>query len=115
MINGFDSRVVTKRDVLDHLQELPVCVKYRLCGATLTDMPATAREIEAIEPIYERLPGWSTPTEGISRYEDLPLKARQYLEFLESRTRVEVGCISTGPERNQTIVRRNSRLQRLIA
>jgi adenylosuccinate synthase len=115
MINGFDSMVVTKLDVLDHLDEIPVCVEYRLCGARLSDMPATTREIEAIEPVYERLPGWATPTAGIARYEELPAKAREYLEFLESRTGVEVGCISTGPERNQTIVRSGSRLAKLIA
>ena len=77
-------------------------------------MPATIREIETIEPVYERLPGWSTRTAGIARFEDLPAKARQYLLFLESRTGVEVGCISTGPERNQTIVRSGSRLEKLI-
>jgi adenylosuccinate synthase len=115
MINGFDSMVVTKLDVLDHLDEIPVCVEYRRCGVSLSDMPATTREIETLEPVYERLPGWSTPTAGISRYEELPAKARQYLEFLESRTGVEVGCISTGAERNQTIVRRGSRLEKLIA
>jgi len=114
MINGFDSMVVTKLDVLDHLDEIPVCVAYRRCGSTLDDMPATIREIETVEPVYERLPGWRTPTSGIARFEDLPAKARQYLEYLESRTGVEVGCISTGPERNQTIVRSGSRLQKLI-
>src|SRR5713101_4552573 len=110
MINGFDSMVVTKLDVLDHLGEIPVCVEYRRCGATLESMPATTREIETIEPVYEKLPGWSEPTAGVSRYEDLPAKARAYLEFLESCTGVEIGCISTGPERNQTIVRGGSRL-----
>jgi adenylosuccinate synthase len=115
MINGFDSMVVTKLDVLDHLKEIPVCVEYRRCGAALKDMPATAREIDTIEPVYERLPGWKAPTAGISDYDKLPAKARDYLEFLGSRTGVEVGCISTGPERNQTIVRRGSRLEKLIA
>ena len=115
MINGFDGMVVTKLDVLDHLDEIPVCVEYRRCGAALSDMPATTREIETIEPVYERLPGWAAPTAGISRYEDLPARARDYLEFLESQTGVEVGCISTGPERNQTIVRRGSKLEKLIA
>ena len=83
MINGFDSMVITKLDVLDHLEEIPVCVEYRRCGATIEDMPATTREIETIEPVYQMLPGWSRPTAGISRYDDLPEKARQYLEFLE--------------------------------
>jgi adenylosuccinate synthase len=115
MINGFDSMVVTKLDVLDHLAEIPVCTQYRLCGAVLDGMPATAREIAAIEPVYERFPGWNEPTVGISRFEDLPTKARKYLDFLESKTGVEVGCISTGPERNQTIIRRGSRLEKLIS
>jgi adenylosuccinate synthase len=114
MINGFDSMVVTKLDVLDQLEEIPVCVEYRRCGKILDAMPATAREIETIEPVYEHLPGWGTPTAAISRYEDLPAKAREYLEFLEARSGVEIGCISTGPERNQTIVRRGSRLEKLI-
>jgi adenylosuccinate synthase len=115
MINGFDSLVVTKLDVLDHLEEIPVCVKYRRCGAILEDMPATAREMDTIEPVYERLPGWHEPTVGVSRYEDLPVRAREYLQFLESHAGVEIGCISTGPERNQTIVRKGSRLEKLIA
>jgi len=114
MVNGFDSTVITKLDVLDHLDEIPVCVAYRRCGSTLDDMPATIREIETVEPVYERLPGWRTPTAGIACFEDLPAKARQYLEYLESRTGVEVGCISTGPERNQTIVRGGSKLEKLI-
>jgi adenylosuccinate synthase len=115
MINGFDSLVITKLDVLDHLDEIPVCVEYRRCGAAVDGMPATARELETLEPVYERLPGWKQQTAGISRYEDLPAKARAYLEYLETKTGVEIGCISTGPERNQTIVRRDSRLERLIA
>ena len=115
MINGFDSMVVTKLDVLDHLERIPVCVEYRRCGKTLEGMPATAREIETLEPVYESLPGWSEPTAGISRWEELPAGARAYLEFLEQRTGVEVGCVSTGPERNQTLVRRGSRLEKLIS
>jgi adenylosuccinate synthase len=114
MINGFDSMVVTKLDVLDHLDEIPVCVEYRRCGKALDGMPATAREIETIEPVYERFRGWGEPTAGISRWEDLPAQAQAYLVFLEERTGVEVGCISTGPERNQTILRKGSGLEKLI-
>jgi adenylosuccinate synthase len=72
-------------------------------------------EIEKIEPVYERMPGWKSSTFGISKYDALPAKAREYLAFLESRTGVEVGCISTGPERNQTIVRPGSRFEKLVA
>ena len=77
-------------------------------------MPPTVVEIAAIEPVYEYLPGWSSSTFGMSNYDDLPAKARDYLAFLEQQTGVEVGCISTGPERNQTIVRPGSRFAALV-
>jgi len=77
-------------------------------------MPATVAEIAKIEPVYECVPGWRTETFGISNFDELPEKARQYIAFLEARTGVEVGCISTGPERNQTIVRPGSRFEELI-
>jgi adenylosuccinate synthase len=77
-------------------------------------MPPTVAEIEKVEPVYECVPGWRTATFGVSSYDDLPEKAKDYLSFLESRTGVEVGCISTGPERNQTIVRPGSRFEKLV-
>jgi adenylosuccinate synthase len=113
-INGFDSMVVTKLDVLDEFEEIPVCVAYRRGGKELSEMPSTVAEIETMEPVYERVPGWRASTFGTDSYEKLPAKAKDYLAFLESRMGVEVGCISTGPERNQTIVRRGSRLEQLI-
>jgi adenylosuccinate synthase len=113
-INGFDSIVVTKLDVLDEFDKIPVCVGYRIGGRDVTEMPPTVAEVEKIEPVYECLPGWSESTFGISSYEDLPPKAKDYLAFLEDRSGVEAGCISTGPERNQTIVRRGSKLERLL-
>jgi adenylosuccinate synthase len=70
--------------------------------------------MEKVEPVYECVPGWNTPTFGISHFDELPAKAKEYLAFLESRTVVEVGCVSTGPERNQTIVRADSRFEQLI-
>ena len=113
-INGFDSLVVTKLDVLDEFDNIPVCTGYRSGTREVAEMPPTVAEIEKIEPVYESLPGWRTATFGVSRYQDLPEKARDYLAFLESRTGVEVGCISTGPERNQTIVRPGSRFEKLV-
>jgi adenylosuccinate synthase len=113
-INGFDSIVVTKLDVLDDFDAIPVCVGYRNASGEVLDMPPTVAEIAALQPVYECRPGWQTSTFGISSYDELPLKAREYLAFLEQRTGVEVGCISTGPERNQTIVRAGSRLQQLV-
>jgi adenylosuccinate synthase len=113
-INGFDSIVVTKLDVLDEFETIPVCVGYRSAAGEVATMPPTVAEIAALQPVYECLPGWRSSTFGISSYDELPLQAREYLAFLESRTGVEVGCISTGPERNQTIVRAGSHFERLV-
>ena len=113
-INGFDSIVVTKLDVLDEFDPIPVCVGYRIGGREVCGMPATVAEISKIEPVYEHVPGWRISTFGIAHYDELPAKAKEYIAFLEARTGVEVGCISTGPERNQTIVRPNSRFAKLV-
>jgi len=115
MINGFDSLVVTKLDVLDGFAEIPVCTSYRLRGQGVAEMPASIRELAAIEPVYERLPGWQTATAGLTHYDDLPARAKEYLAFLADRTGVEVGCSSTGPERAETMVVPGSRLERVLA
>ena len=114
MVNGFDTLLITKLDVLDQLEEIPVCVGYRLHGKDITEMPATHRALEAIEPVYQMLPGWHTSTRGTTRYEDLPEKAKAYLQFLEDRTGIEVGGVSTGPERSETIIRKGSKLEKLV-
>jgi len=113
-LNGFDSLVVTKLDVLDEFDQIPVCVAYRLGGREVTEMPPTVAEVEKIDPVYECMPGWSSSTFGIDSYDDLPPRAKDYLVFLERCTGVEAGCISTGPERNQTIMRPGSRLENLL-
>jgi len=114
-INGFDSIVITKLDVLDEFDTIPVCVAYRSSGKELTAMPPTVAGIEHLEPVFESVPGWKQSTFAIDSYDALPSRAKDYLAFLESRTGVEAGCISTGPERNQTILRPGSRLEKLIA
>ena len=110
MINGFDSLIITKLDVLDHLDEVPVCVSYGGCP----EMPATIQGMESLKPGYEKLPGWKAPTRGLKRYEELPSRAKDYLRFLTERTGVEIGCISTGPERDETIIVPGSRVEGLI-
>jgi len=115
MINGFDSLVVTKLDVLDEMEKIPVCVAYRLAGHAVTDMPVTAKDMAALEPVYECLPGWSSSTFGISTYSELPAAAHAYLDFLQEKSGVEIGCISTGPERNQTIVKPGSHFAKLFS
>jgi adenylosuccinate synthase len=114
MINGFDSLVITKLDVLDDLEEIPVCTEYRADGELVSDMPVSSDDLGKVIPVLESLPGWHSPTFGISEYDKLPLKAREYLDYLEKMTGVEVGCVSTGPERNQTIIRKGSRFEQLL-
>jgi adenylosuccinate synthase len=114
IVNGFDTLMITKLDVLDHLDEIPVCVGYKLGGVNVEEMPATYHALEAIEPVYQLMPGWRTSTRGIAKFDELPDKARAYLGFLEEKAGVEVGGVSTGPERNETIIRAGSKLERLI-
>jgi len=104
MINGTSWLVVTKLDVLDDLAEIPVCVGYKLDGKATAEAPAQASGFEKIECIYKKLPGWQTSTEGITEYDKLPKQARDYLAFLEKEAGAKIGMISTGPDRDHTIL-----------
>jgi adenylosuccinate synthase len=114
MVNGFDSLIVTKLDVLDGLGDLKVCTAYNVGGVTTEEMPAGNMLLESVEAVYETMPGWDQPTSGVTRYDDLPKEARDYIAFLEEKTGVEVGAVSTGPERSETIVRPGSKLEKLL-
>ncbi|MGA7294516.1 MAG: adenylosuccinate synthetase, partial [Terriglobales bacterium] len=104
MINGISWLVVTKLDVLDHLTEIPVCVGYKVDGKKTDEVPAQACGYEKIECVYRCLPGWATPTQSIRTLEALPKAAREYMTFVEKETGARVGMISTGPDREQTIL-----------
>jgi adenylosuccinate synthase len=110
LVNGITSLVVTKLDVLDELEEIPVCVGYRYKGAALKEMPPEAEVLEAVEPVHESRPGWRASTRGLADYQQLPSKARDYLNFLADRAEVSIGMISTGPQRQETILPPNSPL-----
>lgn len=114
-VNGFDSLIITKLDVLDDLDEVAVCVAYQVDGKVITHMPASTRAMDAIKPVFERLPGWKQKTQGITRLEDLPQRAKDYLTFLEEKTGVEIGSVSNGPERSETIILPGSKLERLLS
>jgi adenylosuccinate synthase len=103
MINGISWLVVTKLDVLDELAEIPVCVGYKINGKVSAEIPAHASGYDAIECVYHAMPGWRTPTQGITRIEKLPQAAREYLAFLEKETDARIGMVSTGPGREQTM------------
>ncbi len=104
-INGLDALALTKLDVLDGLDTIDVCTAYRCGGRTLTEMPSDLGQLVACEPVYESLPGWSTPTKGVRRFEDLPDNAARYVARLEEITGVPAAIVSTGSERNDTIIR----------
>ena len=103
-INGTEWLVVTKLDVLDTLGEIPVCTGYKVDGKTTDTIPADVRGLETIEPVLTKLKGWNTPTENIQTYEELPAAVKDYLKFLEAGAGAKIGMISTGPDRDQTIV-----------
>jgi adenylosuccinate synthase len=113
-INGFTSVALTKLDVLDALDEIKVCVGYKLSGRELDSFPAVAQDLQHVEPVYATLRGWKSSTEGATRMEDLPRAAREYVEFLAREIGVEIGLVSTGPERSQTILCAGSALDQWI-
>lgn len=113
-VNGFDSLIITKLDVLDELESIPVCVAYEIEGKKVTHMPSSTRGMETIRPVYEHLPGWKTTTRGTTTLSALPPQAKEYLRFLEGKTGVEIGSVSNGPERSETMIVPGSKLERLL-
>jgi adenylosuccinate synthase len=110
MLSGIDSLVVTKLDVFDAQKQIKICTGYRYKGKRLTEMPPDTETLAEIEPEYHTMPGWQTPTPGIRDVKGLPLAARDYLNFISDQLQVEIGMISTGPERDATIVPRGTKL-----
>ncbi len=104
MLNGISSLVVTKMDVFDTQREIQVCVGYRYKGSPIKEMPAAAEDFADITPEYRTLPGWLTATEGKRNGDKLPSVAEDYLKFISDYLGVEIGMISTGPERDATLV-----------
>src|SRR5688572_27780455 len=107
-INGLDAVALTKLDVLDGLPEVLVCTGYRTSSGTITEFPADLRLLAGAEAIYERMPGWTSPTKGATRFEDLPGEAQRYVRKLEELTGVACAIISTGSDRRETIVKGGS-------
>src|SRR5438309_1364070 len=109
-INGFTSVALTKLDVLDALDEIKVCVGYNLDGKRCESLPSVSQDLRRVEPVYETLPGWKSSTVGTTDLNELPVAARAYVNFLSNRIGVQIGLVSTGPERSQTIILRDSAL-----
>jgi len=103
-VNGAEWLVVTKMDVLDELEEIPVCVGYEVDGKVSDEIPADVRGLERIKPVYTKLKGWRASTEGITEFERLPRAAQDYLRFQEKESGAKIGMVSTGPDREQTML-----------
>ena len=103
-LQGATALALTKMDVLSYLDEIPVCVAYRLHGETTERFPYTPDLYES-EPVYETLPGWKCDISGVRKYEDLPKAARDYVEFIEARVGCRIKYVSVGPERDALIIR----------
>jgi adenylosuccinate synthase len=107
-INGIDALALTKLDVLDGLPEVKLCAGYKAGESTISEFPADLRVFAAAEPIYETLPGWTEPTRGATRIDELPANAQRYIRRLEELSGVTCGIVSTGSDRNETIVVKDS-------
>jgi len=107
-INGLDALALTKLDVLDGLETLEICTAYRCDGGTLTEFPGEIAQLARCAPVYETIAGWTEPTKGVRRFEDLPAAARRYISRLEELTGVPAAILSTGSAREDTIIRDDS-------
>ncbi len=111
-VNGLSGLCITKLDVLDGLKELQLCTGYEIDGQHTDILPMGADEIAQCRPVYETMAGWSESTVGVTKYEKLPVNARLYLQRIEQVTGVPIHLISTGPDREQTILMRHPYLAR---
>ena len=103
-VNGAEWLVITKMDVLDELEEIPICIGYEIDGKVTDEIPADVQGLEQIKPVYTKLKGWRASTEGITDFEKLPKAAQEYLRFQERESGAKIGMVSTGPDREQTMV-----------
>ncbi|HVS14335.1 MAG TPA: adenylosuccinate synthase [Thermoanaerobaculia bacterium] len=121
-VNGIGAIALTKLDVLDSFDEIQLCDAYRIDGELVRELPADLGSLARAEPVYESFPGWRTSTEAALEHADLPAPARAYVETIEERVGAPIELISTGPRREETIVRDRvlgpwlgTRLERVLA
>jgi adenylosuccinate synthase len=106
-LNGLTGLVITKLDILGGLKSLKICTGYEYKGETILDFPASIKILEACNPVYETLPGWSEDISDIRKIEDLPRNAKNYLSRIEEITETPINIISVGPGRDETIMVNN--------
>ena len=103
-ISGIDGIALTKLDVLDELDEIKMCIAYKIDGKEIDYLPAAVEDQLKVKPIYKSFKGWKTKTRGIKKFDDLPKNAKNYIKELEKFIETKVSSISTSPERNDTIL-----------
>jgi adenylosuccinate synthase len=113
-VNGLDAIALTKLDVLDGLPDVSICTGYKTASRVITEFPADLRLLAGAQPVYETLPGWTSPTKGIRHFSDLPAGAREYIRRLEEVSGVDCAIISTGSDRADTIVTPGSIVERWL-
>jgi adenylosuccinate synthase len=115
LLNGIDTVALTKLDVLDDFDEIPVCVAYRLDGREVRELPPDRRCLERAEPVLRVFKGWQRSTAGVLEESELPAAARAYVDFIEQELGAAVTLVSTGPRREETLLRDHPTLQRLTS
>ena len=101
--------------MLDGLPEVLICTGYTTAAGTITEFPADLRVLNGAQPVYERMPGWSSPTKGVTDFELLPAPAQRYVKRLEEVSGVDCAIISTGSDRRETIIKKGSAVERWLA
>jgi adenylosuccinate synthase len=104
-LNGFTELALTKLDVLDEFEKIQVCTIYKLNGEVIDDFPASTKRLSSCHPVYKTIDAWQSPTDHCRKFEDLPDKARLYIEYLEDTIQVPIKYISVGADRRQIIFR----------
>ncbi|VVD82136.1 adenylosuccinate synthetase [Pandoraea horticolens] len=106
-INGVTGLCMTKLDVLDGLETVRLCVGYKIDGKTVDILPRGAVDVARCEPVYEDFPGWTQSTVGVTSWDQLPLQAQTYLKRIEEVSGIPIDMVSTGPDRDETILLRH--------
>lgn len=107
MLNGLSGLSIMKLDVLDSFDSIKICTGYRIGKRVYSDTPIALNDFYRCEPQYEEMDGWSTPIKDVKRFEDLPENARKYLKRIEELVGVPIAIVSTGPDRDSTIILKN--------
>ena len=105
MLNGIDGIALTKLDVLDDFDEIPICTSYKVRGTSWRTFPAFAIDHHDYQPEYKTMRGWRQSTVGVTSYDALPQAAKDYITYIEDECEAPVSIVSTGPRREETIIR----------